>query len=279
MRSSNEITEVELHEFLDCPARKLCPLRDICASEDERTKRLIYPKVLKVSRGDRLWTSHYAEDRVLIFRRGVFLAIGHSNQGREVPFCLYGTGNSAGFSDMFTVEGIRDTYHVRTLLKGEVCSFSADMVKKQLNRLPNEYVQSLAISTLVSQCAGAFSISVIKNQKSLTDKITALLYCFNDLTSRTGAGETVFNITHEDIASIVGADRTATTRVLHKLSIERVIDMKYGNVTMLPESLSDPNKKREFHTNLILSKDLIEVKEEMIKNQRDFDYGSSSEVF
>ena len=254
MQTSNDLSKYELQKLRACPTRSMCPFRDICAASSESSGRLIYPMVVNAQRGDLFWGTRFSESRALVFKSGVFLSAGYSNQGGEVPFCLYGPGNSVGFTDMFTAEAIRSSYYVRTLLNGEVCSFSADVVAKELERFSHDYVQDLAISTLMSQCAGAFSISMIRHQKSVSDKVVAFLYCLNDLTSRIGTSQTEFKITHEDIAAIVGANRATTTRVLNNLVTSNLVEMEYGIVKLLPEGLNNPSKKEEYHTNLILPK-------------------------
>ena len=254
MKSRNTLPDKELQKIKSCPTRELCPLSDICAKSHGDSNRLIYPKTLSVKRGDLLWTTHYAEDRVLVFKKGVFLSIGYSNQEREVPFCLYGPGNSVGLSDMFTAEDIRSSYHVRTLLEGEVCSFSADVLRRELGEYSDDYVHATVVSTLMSQCAGAFTLAMIKNQKSMTDRIVALLHCLRDFANRIDINQAEFNITHEDIALVVGADRTTTTRALNKIVADKVIERKYGKIKLLTERAEDPSSKQEYHTNFIQPK-------------------------
>ena len=275
MQFRGSITDSELQRLRECPSRGLCPLKDICAVSDEKSRRLVYPKMLQAKRGDLLWTTHYAEDRVLVFKSGVFLSVGHSSQGREVPFCLYGTGNSVGLSDMFSSEENRSSYHLRTFISGEVCSFSADVIKRELGSFPKNYTQALAVSALMNQCAGAFSLSMIKHQKSMADRVVALLYCLSDFTGRAGAAHEEFRITHEDIAMAVGSDRTTTTRALNKIVANNVIEMRYGNVRLLPETLRDSDKTEEYHTNFIIP-EVVNVGKDSLDRDRNIpDYGIS----
>lgn len=236
-----------------CPARKGCPLGAVCGTAGEPHGRPLYPVASQVEKGELLWTNLRFENHIHVIQSGAFVSIGHTEQGREIPFALLGRGIAIGVAELYLTGELSDTYHIRNLLPGKVCSFSTNAVRQKLEATPEACMQELISSTLTNQCTSAFTQTRILSQPSLYHRILTLLLYLRDITGRTGQEDSEFNLTHEEIGTLVSSDRVSTTRVLHKMRDDEIIELGYRSITLCVDKLIEQDQTYRAHTPLVMA--------------------------
>lgn len=227
-----EFLKGEISEVEHCATRAMCPLGLICGVTRNGDMPPLFPTITSIGKGEMLWTNLRFENRIFIIHDGVFVTIGHTEQENEVPFALFGKGVAIGIGELYAPEELGGSYYVRNLLPGRVCSVPGNPVKARLESMQNPYSQKVLSCALLNQSTSAFTLSKIIAKRALYDRILALLLYLRDLTGRTGKEMSTFGITHEEIAMLVHSDRVSTTRVLHKMRDDGLIDIGYKSITL-----------------------------------------------
>ena len=241
-----------------CPVRNTCPLKVICGGfsgiDDidfsaflpcfgiEASKELYSCSFNEVEKGKLLWTHLHSEQCVHIIQSGVFVSFGTNEQGREVPFALFGAGIVVGIAELYLPTEISDTYHVRSLLPGTVCTVSLEAIRQRLRYVSRSREQKLMVSALANQVASAFTQAKVVSRNSVYERILAVLLYLQDLVARGKSGRTILHLTHEEISSLVQSDRVSVTRALHKLKEDGYIELNYKSITITKKALLDCDK-------------------------------------
>lgn len=225
----SEATKVEY-----CTARHRCPIGKICGvtSHDGRTP--LFPTIIEVEKGDMLWTDLRFEPRVFVVRKGIFTCIAHGDCEIELPFSLLGKGIAIGMAELYIPREASSTYYLKALLPGEVCSLPAKPLQRAVEAQPYPYSQVVLSATLTNQVSCSLTQAKIVSRPALRDRIILLLLCLKRLAAQSGGEGDSFAITHEDVASLVASDRVSTTRVLHKIRDEGLIELGYKSIKLLP---------------------------------------------
>lgn len=234
-----------------CQAREACPLGLLCATSDETQGSPLFPTFVDLAQGELLWTDARFEQRVFCIQSGLLSCVTNLEQKRKVPFALYGSGYSVGMPELYIPRAISDTYHLRALTVARVCSFSAKTLRRHLELLPPPGSQRILSCALTNLSAAAYAQLKIASKPLLYDRVVALLLRLRELGVREGRGLEPFSLTHDDVATLVGSDRVSTTRALHKLEEDGLIELGYKSLTpteaLESRAALEPDAHTEFH--------------------------------
>lgn len=245
----------EIQKGSSCPVQDTCPLQVICSgcsgSNYEETtystsnsatkplKELLPRSISEVEKGNLLWTNLHFEQCVHIIQSGVFISFGYNEQGQEVPFALFGAGVMVGIAELYLPTVISDTYHVRSLLPGTVCTVPLKAIRQRLLHVSGNYEQRLLISALTNQASSAFTQAKIVSRNTIYERVFALLLYLQDLIARGETGRTTLKLTHEEVATLVHSDRVSVTRALHRMRDDGLIELGYKSITLCKDALDD----------------------------------------
>lgn len=238
-----------------CAARATCPLGAICGHQENPYDKPLIPVVSEVKNGELLWTNLKRENRVHVIQSGVFVSMGYTEQDDALPFAIFGRGIAIGIAELYASEELSNTYYIRNLIPGKICSLSTSAIKRKLENYPASYGQRVLSCALVNQTSSAFTQTKIVSRQSLYNRIVMLLLHLRDLTGRTGLAQTEFAITHEEIATLISANRVSTTRVLSKMHRDGVIDLGYKSITLYMDKLDQGEKPCKAHTQFMMLKE------------------------
>lgn len=222
-----------------CPAERFCPLRTFCDLYADEASDPLHPSSYVLDKGDIFVSNPSSQNRVYIFKTGAYLSMGELNSGEEVPFAIFGQGITSGLVELYTPQTVSDTYHMRTLLSGTICSVPASPLKRKLESLPQYFSHRILSSAFTNQSTAAFTLTAIKSQSFLSDRVRGLLLYLRDLSRNEETKATNFEITHEEIAMIVAANRMAITRVLKKLQTEGLVEYSYKSITLTKKMIEE----------------------------------------
>ena len=82
------------------PRGKQCPLGFLCASRlcDDR---YLLPSFIDVGYGEMISTDLAPRQRVFVIRSGLFVSTAYANEGKEIPFGVFGKGFMTGTVEIF----------------------------------------------------------------------------------------------------------------------------------------------------------------------------------
>ena len=213
-----------------CPARAYCPLGHVCATVAPGGSAPLFPVISEVRQGELVWLDLRYEQRALVIRSGQFECFSHFGGDREVPFALFGSGYGMGLSELYLSREIASSYYLRALGTGRVCSFSAKALRHRLEALPAGMLGRVMSVTLTNISSAAYTQQRITARNPLSDRIALVLLRLHDLTRREGYVPGAFSLTHGEIAELAVADRVATTRALHRMEEEGLVELGYRSV-------------------------------------------------
>lgn len=217
-----------------CSTRELCPIGALCGLARGGDGSTLFPAIVEVGRGEMLWTDLRFEHRVFVVRSGIFVCMVHGEQGEEIPFSLFGSGIGIGLAELYIPREASNMYYLKAIIPGRVCSLPAKTLRHRLEAMPYPYPQRVLGRSLANQSAASLTQSKIVARQPLYDRIVMLLLCIRELAARGGQNLTTVNLTHSDIATLVVSDRVSTTRVLHKIQEDGLIDLGYKSVRLNP---------------------------------------------
>lgn len=230
-----------------CPARRLCPLCELCcATKDSRAA--LFPTMIDVAQGELLWTDLRFERRVFCIRSGVFAALSDLEHDHEVPFSLYGCGQGVGFGELYLERDISNSYYLRALSAGQVCSVPAKAVRRCLEDLPAPIANTLLSGVLTNVSAAAFTQARITARPLVGERVVMLLLAVSDLYAREGRVLEELQLTHGELATLVASDRVSITRALHRLEEDGLVELGYRSIRILPALLGLEDLARESRT-------------------------------
>ena len=234
-----------------CPVRSLCPMGVLCGVDPGEGRSALYPVITEVGVGELAWADLRHEQRVFVIKQGIFACMTDLEQNREVPFALYGCAYGIGHAELYIPRQIASAYFLRALTPGVVCSFSAKSLKHHLEALPGAVLAELLSCSLINLSAASHTQARIVSQARLYDRIVLLLIRLKELMLRDGGTGDSIALTHGQIASLVAADRAATTRALRKVEEDGLVELGYRSLRILDavDALvaSTPASRTEFH--------------------------------
>lgn len=245
----------EIQEIEQCPTREICPLGSLCGVSRKGYGKPLFPLVRSVDKGELVWTTLRFENQVIIVRKGVFVSVGTGEQEEAVPFALLGKGNAVGLAEAYTPSEVSDYYHIRNLIKGEICILPAKVVRRKLEEVPQAASHQLLCCSFISQSISSFTQTKIVSKKTLYEKILALLLYLQDMTSRQDIEHTTLEITHEEIAMLVVSDRASVTRVLHIMSDDGLLSIGYKSITLHNDALAQHREQHDSHICFVMPKE------------------------
>ncbi|SHN58589.1 Crp/Fnr family transcriptional regulator [Desulfitobacterium chlororespirans] len=119
------------------------------------------------------------------------------------------------------------SYHVQTLTKMKACKIPFAGLKIYLSSDKSALQKIILANDLI---ANAFMRQQwIMNTNKIYDRVQRALLVLNTVEGR-GWNRIPLNITHEDLAEIVNADRPSVTLGLKKLQSQGLIELGYGKI-------------------------------------------------
>lgn len=234
-----QATEDMEHASL-CKAAHICPFKTLCALFVDAAASPLEPQAQTVNKGEVLAVNPGHDQLVYIFKSGFFSIYGEAEPGVEVPFAIYGEGVVAGMVELYTTKKVSDTYNISCLLPGEVCVLHSQAIRSKLATLPYEYAQRIVCSGLMNQFSAVFSLMRIRGRTYIYDQIVALLNYFIEFSSLDDTHSIALEITQEEIANIIGANRMAVSRVLRKLQEDGLLEHSYKSILVDTQALPQP---------------------------------------
>lgn len=226
----NDFLKGEAIAAQSCTMRNTCPVGALCMAESEEGCVPLFPTVIDINQGDMLWTDLRSEQRVFIVRTGVLSLVAHVCEDWETPFALYGCGAAIGLAELYVPRTTADTYHLKTLVPGKVCSFLAKPLRRHMESLPKALPYEILSRSFVSMSAAALNQSAIVSKPLLRDRIALLLAVVQNLATHGGLHTDVLHITHDEIAQLVMSDRGSVTRLLKRMEQEGAVELGYRSI-------------------------------------------------
>ena len=245
--NARDAIETEIQEIEQCPMREVCPLGLLCGVSRKGRGKPLFPLVRAVDKGEMIWTTLRFESQVVVVREGVFVSIGTGEQQEGVPSALLGKGNAVGLAEAYVPSEVSEYYHIRNLIKGEICILPAKAVRRKLEELPQTTSHRIICCSFISQSISSFTQTKIVSKKSLYERILALLLYLQDMTGRQERGHETLEVTHEEISMLVASDRASVTRVLHKMSDDGILSIGYKSITLHNENLARHREEHDSH--------------------------------
>lgn len=234
-----ELKERRLPHAGGCPAEKLCPFRTFCELYSSEESNPLHPSTYEVEKSEVFITNPSLKNRVYVFQTGAYMSMGELNSGEEVPFAVYGQGIAVGLTELYTPKTLSDTYHMRSLLPGTICSVPTSTLKEKLEALPQAFSHKILSAAFTNQSTAAFTLSAIRAQSFIYDRVRGVLLYLRDLSHSKGVEVTSFGITHEEIALLVSANRMAVTRVLKRMQEDGLIEYSYKSVALTEKMIKE----------------------------------------
>lgn len=228
----NKYSKSEIYEVEYCPSRSMCPIGELCSASPQKKDVMFFPKITEVDKDSLIWTNLRHENNVHFIQSGVYSCIAHFADDWEIPFALYAKGNAVGLVELYAPESISNDYHLRVLIPGKICTFPARSLRHRLESMPFAKAQQVMSCCFANVSASVYTQSKVLSGKSLYNRILVLLLSIQDLANRADKDRSVINLTHEEIAQLVAADRASTTRVLKKMREDGVIELGYKTISI-----------------------------------------------
>ena len=197
----------------------------------------LFPTIIDVEKGERLWVDMRFEQRVFVLRSGAFVCMAHGESDQELPFSIYGKGIAVGLAEIYIPRKASEYYHLRAITPGRVCSLPMKSVRHHLELMPPSYQQEVLSNVMTSQVTAMLSQVKMTSRQSYVERALFLLlrlYCLSDDIKKTRT----IKITHSEIATLIGSDRVTATRALHKARDDEYIELGYTTVKLTDKLLS-----------------------------------------
>ena len=89
--------------------------------------------------------------RVFVIRSGLFVSTAYANEGKEIPFGVFGKGFMTGTVEIFGPDTASNFNYLSGLVPGRLCSFDSDFVEEGIGALPVRRGQELTARVLLDQ--------------------------------------------------------------------------------------------------------------------------------
>lgn len=229
----DEFQKAEAADIFHCPNRALCPVGMVCGRESKPGK-VLFPAVVPFEAKNLLWTDFRFDQHVFIVRDGVLTSMAHLHQEGEVPFALFGAGIGIGIADLYIPREEANTYHMKGLIPGHICSLSNRALRRNLEELSSDIPLKMMATSLYNQAGASLIQSILSSQPLLGDRVAMLIIALVVLAQRGKRRGRQINLTHGDIAELVHADRAAVTRILRQLEIDGFVERGYRTIIAQP---------------------------------------------
>ena len=214
-----------------CASRASCPFGMACeAGEDSK----LFPYIFDVSPGDLIWTDLRREHRVFVIQSGLFACVANLDNDDEKPFAILGCGHTSGLPELYVDRDVSQTYYLRALTEGRLCSFSAKALRRFLESLENPLLPRILCSALLNLSGASYALSRVLSQPLLYDRVSMMLVYLHELAVRGGAMDGTLNLGHAAVANLLGADRVVVTRTLHKMEENGLVKLGYRSIELQP---------------------------------------------
>lgn len=223
-----------------CPARSTCPMGALCGIETRKGQPALFPTIDEVEEGQLVWIDVRHEKRAVIIRSGAFSFLSSPEQRDDLAASLFGRGDSLGFAELYLPGKLADTYYIRALTSGQVCSFASKPLRRHLEELPTPQREKILSCLLVNTTSAMYAQVEMLSKSRVVDRITILLTRINELLAREGRSMDELHLTHADIAGLIAADRVSVTRALCKMKEDnRVLSSRRSIVLTDMPSIED----------------------------------------
>ncbi len=187
---------------------------------------------------EKIYTGEELSNNVFIVKSGKVVLYRETEDGKRFIFGVLGKGEI--FGSLLTEEEKQNEY---ALIEPDtvLCIMSKDFFEKILQQNP---VLSIRISRLFG--LRVYEMEVLLQEIAFKPVISRLAYIIDKLVNKFGVkgkkGRRInIKLTHEEIASMIGATRESVTKTLNELKKEGVIDIENRKITVI-----DMEKLRKF---------------------------------
>lgn len=204
-------------------ARTAGPCRFLTArpSEQDLERLAAGGETVRVKRGDHIFSEGDIVDAVHVIRRGK-VALGRRVRGHDVTLLLLREGDILG--DVPMILRAPASFDAVAASDAELVAIPVNRLLATLDNSP-EFARRWLL-----WLSGRLSNAHTRLLSLLAGDVRAQVAALLDQESC--RGDTV-RLTHQEIASMVGAQRSSITRALDDLAVEGVIATGYGQVTIL----------------------------------------------
>ena len=115
-----------------------------------------------------------------------------------------------------------------------LCSFPAKPLRRQIESAPAPWSLGAISCALTNLSSASYAQAKTVAQPLLANRIAMVLLHLRELTSREGRELDEVQLTHEELACLIACDRASTTRALHKMEQDGVIELGYRCIRILP---------------------------------------------
>ena len=228
-----DLTSRMLLEAQHCPMRQMCPLAFLCASRLDENKYLL-PGISDVGAGEMIWTDLGARRRMFVVLSGMLCNKVYGNKETEIPQAIFGPGSVAGVPDVFVPYVASDFYYFVGLMPSQLCSFDGDFFKERLADVGLEEAQQITSRISLNQTTSIYGQTLTLTHRRAEEKVASVLLRLDLTLSRQPGYEGELPITHDDIAFIACVERATASRELKRLAHDKLIDIGYRRITVLP---------------------------------------------
>lgn len=135
---------------------------------------------------------------------------------------------------MFVSYIASDFYYFVGLMPSQLCSFDGDFFKERLADAGPEKAQQITARIALNQTTSIYGQTLTLAHRRVREKVASVLMRLDLALSHQPGYEGELPITHDDIAFIACVERATASRELKKLAHDKLIDIGYRRVTVLP---------------------------------------------
>lgn len=219
-------------EARSCPERKQCPLGFLCASRlcDDR---YLLPSFIDAGYGEMIWTDLAPRQRVFVIRSGLFVSTAYANEGKEIPFGVFGKGFMTGTVEIFGPYTASNFNYLSGLVPGRLCSFDSDFVEEGIGALPVRRGQELTARVLLDQTTSTYGQLLTLSHTRARDRVASVLLRLDTMLEREGGYVHILPLAHDDIALLASLKRATVSRELKALADAGAVRLGYRSIELL----------------------------------------------
>ena len=235
----------------DCGAENqlFCPVKDLCVDHRRTYGNPLGHKQIVTNKGDVFRASSSHGNRVFVVLDGIYASVIENEQGREIFYALYGNKSMLGLAELYFTEQMRETYHIKTFIPGQLCSIPSKDLERYRTNDTQDSLTKLVLTNFVEQVSASVVFSRISTQNKLRERIVLLLLLLRDATGNKNVSTLELEITHEELAKLAYSDRASTTKVLQQIQKDKLVELGFGKI--IPFYNKFPKKYKEKYTEVI----------------------------